>query len=827
MSDSRIAVVLALALAAPAWAAGREGNVSPAIEHNLGENIALGKKYTMARPNYALCTDPGDATQLTDGEYTRGYFWTQKTTVGWSHGAPRFISVDLGQAQPIRGVSFSTAAGVAGVEWPAALVVFVSADGTAWHAAGDLVELSARKSEPPTGRYATHVFWTDELATHGRFLQIAAVPQGPYLFVDEIEVYRGDASLLGKPHTGPAVASVESFMAARQVSRLIQAQLRRDLDAVEDDLRAPGLPEPERAALSGKAKELAQRIHDLPPVSPKGFRAVLPMTELEREIFRLQAAVWRAQGKPPVRLWKGHRWDPLAPSQEPPPAAPPPAIDVRMMSNEFRADVLNITNARDADARFRLRVDGLPGGPNPDYLAVHEVLTVGTRHFVAVSAALPPASRDGQDYVITVPAGMTRQVWLGFHPTDIKAGVHEGRVVLDDGSGEGRSAPIRLQVFPLRFPDETTLCLGGWSYTNAESVYGVTPRNRDLVIQHLREHRVNAPWATSASLPVGTYDADGNLTGKPDTRNFDEWVARWRGAKRYMVFVALGDYGSVRSSFAGSPISTALFRRKVANWIRFWAQHLRDLGPKASQLGLLLVDEPHEKQQYDVITAWAKVIQETEPEVILWEDAVPREHETCLEMMSCVDVLVPNRRQWLTGDEAFRELFLRQQREGRELGLYSCDGPARCFDPFSYYLLQHWHCFEIGAKWSGFWAFGDSGGASCWNEYLAEGNGPYCPIYLDETSVTGAKYMEAIREGVQDYEYLVTLRDRVAELERAGRAHPALSRAKALLAGACQRVLKGERGANYRWDEDKDRGVADAVRAEILDVLTELAGKAD
>jgi hypothetical protein len=32
-----------------------------------------------------------------------------------------------------------------------------------------------------------------------------------------------------------------------------------------------------------------------------------------------------------------------------------------------------------------------------------------------------------------------------------------------------------------------------------------------------------------------------------------------------------------------------------------------------------------------------------------------------------------------------------------------------------------------------------------------------------------------------------------------------------------------EEGANYRWDEEKDRGVVDEVRIEVLRVLTELA----
>ena len=51
------------------------------------------------------------------------------------------IKLDLGAVQPIRGASFNTAAGCAGVEWPAGISVLVSDDGKAFHLAGELVSL--------------------------------------------------------------------------------------------------------------------------------------------------------------------------------------------------------------------------------------------------------------------------------------------------------------------------------------------------------------------------------------------------------------------------------------------------------------------------------------------------------------------------------------------------------------------------------------------------------------------------------------------------------------------------------------------------------------
>ena len=791
------------------------GQVEARQNLDIGENVALGKPYTLTAPSYGLCSDPDDKVQLTDGVYTEGHFWTRKTTVGWSGIKGKHISIDLGQNYPIKGVSFNTAAGVAQVWWPKRILVFVSDDGEGWYEAGELVALSRlHDSLPAQGEYSVQRLWTDQLRTHGRYVQLYVEPDRQYLFVDEIEVYRGEDEWVDEAREGEPITGLEEYMARQALDGLIRQQLLRDLEAAKADIA--DLPAQLRESLGRRALALTDAVREMPSVPMEGFRAVLPMTDLERDIFRLQAATWRAQDKALLRVWSNHRWDPLPPSAEPEGAASPVVVEVHMMNNEYRAGVFNLTSAADEDQRVRIRVVGLPGGDNPEYISVHEVLTVGTRHFTAVSAALPEAERVGDDYVVTVPPGMTRQVWLTFNPDDLDPGTHGGAVEI---RGEGEAvmmAPIRLRIYPLRFPDETTLLVGGWSYTNGESQYGMTPDNRLELIAHLQERYVNAPWASSGAMGDGQYDEAGEMVAEPDTSNFDNWVNLWPEAKMYMVFKAVGE------SFAGSQMGTEEFKTKVGRWARFWADHMVEIGLEASQLAVLILDEPQRKEQHDVITAWANAMETAAPEIVTWEDPQPQDETDCLEMFAAVDVLCPYRNPFLARPDSYRELFLNQQRQGRDLWFYNADGPARSFDPFSFYLVQEWHCFKIGAKGSCFWAFGDSGGVSCWNEYPAAGNGPYCPTYIDDTSVTAAKYMEAIREGVEDYEYLTMLQGRVAELEAKGIGADRLADAKRLLATACDRVMAMEDGPNYRWDEEKDRGVADRVRVEILTALTEL-----
>jgi hypothetical protein len=776
------------------------------------ENVALHQPYTLSPPpNYGLCTDPGDATQLTDGMYSQGHFWTQPETVGWGGGGLRFITLDLGQVVPIAGLSFNTAAGVADVRWVKSILIFVSDDGKAWHKVGNLIELLEPGFLPEYGAYAVKKLTTNALATHGRYVQLALQPDQSYLFVDEIEVYRGPEALLNAALPGEAIADVPVQMKQEAFSGLVRAQLRRDLAAARADLSTPGLAENRRQALTGKADQLGTQVREMAPVAPQGFRAILPMTDLERAIFAFQAEVWRAQGKPLLRVWHAHRWEYLAPSDEPPVNAEPPALVVRMMNGERRADVLNFTNAAEPDAKLRLRIEGLPGGPNPAYVTIHEVLHTGTRRAASVAAALPLAKREGNGFVVTVPSGMAVQAWFEFQPQDLPAGRHEGKLIVDRDGAPSATVPVRLTVSPVKFPDQATLLVGGWDYTDGAGSYGITAKNREAVIRYLQDHRVNVTWAGGSAMPAGQFDDQGNLTEKPDTARFDEWVGQWPQARLYLVFLGGAD------SFAGAKIGTEEFRVRVGNWAHFWAQHMRDLGLKPSRLGYLQYDEPNETQGYTINEEWAKAFRAAEPEIVRFVDPQPQEPETCVPMMEQMTVLCPHRPQWLTTD-SFPALFEDQRAKGRDLWFYSAAGPARTFDPFSYYLAEPWHAFAVGGKGASFWAFGDNSNTPTWNEYASDGS-PYCPLFLTEDSVVSAKWMEAVTEGSEDFECLVMLRERVAQLEAAGKAGEQVAQAQALLQTGPQRVLAMEKGMNYTWDQPKDRAIADQVRYEVLDML--------
>ena len=778
-----------------------------------GPNIALGKSYVLQpRPNYRYCTDPGDAVQLTDGEYVKGYFWVQKGCVGWRKVSPVVITIDLGRVEPIAGLSFSTAAGTAGVYWPRAIFVLTSEDGRSFHLAGELVRLSARYGMPPRKGYARHRFVTDELRTKGRFVRLIAIPSGPYLFCDEIEVYRGPDELLKQPLKGEVVRDVMEFVNDVKTDAGVRNRLFSDIEALKKLVEGSSLPDARKEELLSLLESLRSEVKGMPRVRAEGFKAIVPFNDLHRRILKVNAELLRARGFPPLTAWHRPRWDPLLPWDAPKePPSEPPSLRIALMPGEYRSEAFCLTNASDEPLRVRMRPVGLPFAP-----VFHEVLFTDTQEGEIIADALPVIEgRDGE-LEVEIPSGMTKQIWLTFHPVDVPPGDYKGRIEIEGAPSGPIALRIELHISPLRFPERPFLSLCAWDYTDGPS-YGLTPENLEAAIRDMREHFYDSPWARSPTAPwpePGMIDEEGNIKGKLDFSKFDRWVRMWEGARRYFVFL------SVKSSFAGIPMGTERFRRAVSRWASLWAEHCRDvLGLKPKQVGLLLVDEPHSREQDEVIVEWARAIKAGTDFFLIWEDPTHREpwRTAMPELFEVCDAICPNLNIFYQGGRRSAEFHAELRRKGVELWFYQCSGPARLLDPYYYHRLLAWHCFKHGAVGMGFWAYADNGWSYIWNEHTARRT-IYSPVYIGEDFVVTGKHWEAVREGVEDYEYLRMLRDaarRTSDPDLARRAEKLLREAIRAVAGDFDPSL-------IRWSSPKDRTAADRMRAKILEMLERL-----
>jgi hypothetical protein len=781
-----------------------------------GANLALRRPYTLEpAPNYVDCTDDAKRTVLTDGVYTQGYFWVQTSTVGWVNTQPVAICIDLGQVEPIAGVSFSTAAGVADVVWPSSLWIMVSDDGTQWTLAGDLVALSNQRGAPAPAPYSQHRFATGDLRTRGRYVTVV-VDQVPYAVVDEVEVYRGQPAWLTLAPPGrKTTAAPLAYWRARQGIGLVQSRMRTDLGAIRNTIATAQLAATDKAALRHRAEQLDAEIEALEAVPSDITTTVLPLNDLHARIYALQAPLLRAQGFRELTVWNAYRYDPLQPLQAPEsPHVRPAGLDVRMLRNERRAEVLNLTNATDAPLTAVVTATGTDR--RADYLSLRAVLYTDTRRGTPVAAALTPAEPAERGLEISIPSGLTRQVWLDFSSRDLAAGDYAATLTIRSARAAAAAVSTRLHVAAPALPTEFSLAIGGWDETNNGGGYDVTPENMLPLIRNLRDHGVNMPWSNPLVIPTpGTYDAAGNLTAPPDFTAWDEWVGRWQGARYWGLFP------SVRNSFANEPMGTPRFQRMVGAWVTAWVEHAQAQGIRPSQIMILLVDEPSRAEQDQIIIAWAQAIHAAQPELVIWNDPVHAEPAKAMpELYTTSTVLSPNTYRFLGGGQPYQDFFVAQQRAGRELWFYSCSGPAKLLDPAAYWRGQFWLNLKVGGKGSCYWAFGDEAGNS-WDAY-AQPRASFSPLFLSKTTVTDAKHMEALREGAQDYETFVLLRARVAALQQQGVQSPLLSAATTLLTAGPEEAVAIMGADKQQWQVEKDRQVMDRVRLQALDLLEKL-----
>ena len=303
----------------------------------------------------------------------------------------------------------------------------------------------------------------------------------------------------------------------------------------------------------------------------------------------------------------------------------------------------------------------------------------------------------------------------------------------------------------------------------------------------------------------------------------DAWIERWPDAAQYMVFA------DATENFESWPKGTPEFNTAVKAWVTFWAEHIRSKGISPEQFALLLADTPANPDADARILAWAKPIREAGTGIRVWENVIHSSMDDAnQDMINACHVLSPHYGSFLKQGDAFRNYFQNKREQGIALEYWNA-WMGRTKDPYMGRLMP-WTCWRYGAEAIHVWSFGDTGGASSWNEYVTT-KLPYTPIFIDEVSVTAGKHLEATTEGIQDYEYLAMLDQAIQEASAQGIIGPELESARRLLETLPTRVCEaGGHGDDiedddFDWLNDSvDRTLADEARIQVLAALTELAG---
>ena len=611
---------------------------------------------------------------------------------------------------------------------------------------------------------------------------------------------------------------VRLFKEARDIRSRIVYRLKTDGALVRAELETAPITVTQRGTLRARLVEASRGITTIPPPDLAHFTTVLPLNPAHAAILAVHGGLLAATGLPPVVVWKIHRYDavPLL-ALPPPPGDAVPSVDIVVMSHEYRADSFLLTNATSEPDQAGLVISDVPGAPRPDWLGVSGVEWTDTRQAVPVADALPDAPFVDGAFRFTMPAGMTREVWLTVDGSRLAPGTYHGTLTVRTPRASARM-PFSVHVSRVTMA-RPRLSLGVWDYTNGTGSYAITPQNRDSVIALMRSHFVDSPWATRAALPwprAADYDASGQLMHPLDFQALDDWIRLWPDARRYYVAAGAG------ASFAGAPMNAPEFATRLAAWGRAVGKHVTGLGLAPRQLGLLLVDEPQDDAQNAVISAWARVLEGAAPEIGLFEDPIwPRpDRVSPSDALTLVNELCFHLGVYSRGGEPVARYFESRRAAAQRLWMYQTTGPARLLDPTTYYRLAGWYAFRVNAVGSAFWAFGDAGGAeTSWNDYASRTNLAYAPAFIGRQGVTDSVHWQAVREGVEDYEYLAMLRDAAARAPDAERSGEALT----LIREAVSEVPTLYTGwFGFDWGRDSAHVRPDEYRLRMLTLLESL-----
>ena len=734
------------------------------------DNIALGKTVTVSTPSTEPYTPDKNPAQLSDGKYAGNDYdsanktstlWVQKGALTWRVAKnPIVITLDLGKILPISGVSYNTAAGAAGVQWPSFIGIMVSDDAKAWHYEGNLVSLSRKNKIPPLNGYSTFRFVTHDLKTRGRYIALTIV-QAPYTVTDEIEVYKGDDAWLDLPETGQSFESLDAASINKIVeSGFVQRRVAIDIQSVRDAVALAQLSEAQKSTFLQRLDK-AEQENDTLPSGDANIKTILPINSVHRSVMAIYGELLAAQGIAPLRIWKLHRyaWLPFVAKPE---MQVNDGINISMLKDEFRSDAFLLTNASGVEKTVTLQLTNPPKNAKPGWLQVESAVWTDTYQGIPVADALLPALENSGKYVITIPAGFTGKVWVTVNATNVASGDYKSTFIVD-----GQKIPFHLSVSKLAM-QRPRMSLTMWD--NADSVSltngvsrGITPANKAAALAMMKSHFVDAPWADRPILPwpkAADFDAQNHLNTTLDFSVFDQWIAEWPKARIYFVFINVHE----KEAFAGAQRGTPEFNARLGAYAKVLSAHMRKLGLQPEQLSLLLIDEPGGRGDWqdDVIADWAEAIHAGAPDLNLISDPVWKRPDLQKNQtaFSSMNILIPNTQIYDSSPKEVKEFFQKQRMDGRELWLYSCTGPVRLFNPQNYYRDQAWRVFSMGGKGMGFWAFNDIGGApTAWNDYQIANS--YAPAFLDKDTVYNSVHWDAVREGVEDFEELAMLQDAI------------------------------------------------------------------
>lgn len=720
-----------------------------AIEPLEGTNLLSGKEATFSiKPDYEYCKGD-DQTDLTDGKLWQSggqtSFWTDKGTVGWgvSKLPGAMITFDLGQVQPIRTLGFDTVAGSSQVTFPAAVFVYVSDDGNSWRYATDLINEAL-----PQNSFIRHRFVATDLKTRGRYLAFYVVKGGFYAFVDEIEAIRGDHDLSVVVFKGDAVDKdqLESNALAMSKNTVQKNTTLYFINAAQKQMEASQTGG--KTKILKKLQLLRQDAAGKVDAEKVDYTKGLPYTDMDRQLCRAMGAYFEDISASPLTIWNptdsfwSHKTNPFARPQE----AIAPKLHADMMIGELEPVAFNVSNNTTQPVRINVSVSDLKESKGNATWSSSNMERRITTHVLAsgyqfCDDALAPLAGDD----ITLPAGMTRQVWVILNSGGMKSGQYSGTVTVNGGVKK-HQIPLTATVYPLEMPKTPAYTSVAWSYFTWKPAKGYEKQAAaELERAYQNAHVLHHPY-----IPWPKVDKETKKMVRPvelDFSGIDEMISYRPYVRQWLLwtgfefgYMSLNYHAAIDMPKVGTPEHEKLFKE----WVRQIRDHMNEKGFGTNRWAFYWADEPEEQRFLDFIVPSSRMAKQVDPTILVWED-----HQIPLELLEkypdAIDIHCCPLYYYRSNPDTLKHVLAEKQPSLQ----YLC-GSSKINDPHRYYRLHHTASVALGLEGAGMWVWGDDGGQ--FTDY-DQGEYPgYGMVYATKNGPITSKRREAWREGIEDAE---------------------------------------------------------------------------
>jgi hypothetical protein len=267
----------------------------------------------------------------------------------------------------------------------------------------------------------------------------------------------------------------------------------------------------------------------------------------------------------------------------------------------------------------------------------------------------------------------------------------------------------------------------------------------------------------------------------------------------------------------------AKWGRNFKVWLSKTVEHLKARGIGYDRFALYLVDEPgDDPTRGDMpLLDVAVYIKRLDPNVLLYVNYCPETEQTIPIVGAAYDILCPAISRVMNHGraEAYRKT-------GKRVWGYVTSSGKR-MSPVGYYRRLIWTTWQAGFTGCGFWSYSCTGwgnvstpGRSAWDDMDNPRGNDAAVVYESPTGPVSSRRWETWREGIEDYEYLWLLRDKLNRTEKQNRSDAVITQARLALAEAPAAFLAAVKGSHANQPSDKKVSTALSVaRGRILQAL--------